>query len=143
MRDVPPWSTKPYYLTADAESMTVKSKRGRRRYIAFTVSPSLRRSALIEALTERMGADAPRVIQCSEGWCIIRCPPNMCARSISMMSEIDPQAVSLRTSGTLISLRQRYPELMRLRPPPKRRRSHYTDINARIKVHIVPSTNRF
>ncbi|MGN1044608.1 MAG: hypothetical protein ACI4Q9_01460 [Candidatus Methanomethylophilaceae archaeon] len=122
--------------------MTVKSKRGRRRYIAFTVSPSLRRSELIGALTERMGADAPRVIQCSEGWCIIRCPPEQCASAIGTISEIDPGSVSLRTSGTLITLRRRYPELMRLRPPPMRRRSHYTDINARIKVHIVPSTNR-
>lgn len=101
--------------------MVVKSKRGRRRYIAFVVDPSLTKESLIARFRNSAIDPAPHVIQCSEGWCILRCAPNEREGTISSMAEVDPFSRSLRTSGTVISLRRRYPELMRLRPPPKRR----------------------
>ncbi|MBO5654188.1 MAG: hypothetical protein J6V08_02650 [Candidatus Methanomethylophilaceae archaeon] len=101
--------------------MVVKSKRGRRRYIAFTVDESLTKETLIARFRTSKVPFEPRVIQCSEGWCIIRCEPKEREDAISIMKAVDPKSVSLRTSGTVITLRNRYPELMRLRPPPKRR----------------------
>ena len=101
--------------------MVVKSKRGRRRYIAFTVDPALTKESLISKFRELREAYVPHIIQCSEGWCILRCSPKEREDAIGCMGRADPTSKSLRTSGTVITLRQRYPELMRLRPPPKRR----------------------
>ena len=66
------------------------------------------------------GDSAPKVIQCAEGWCILRCRPEDRDETISLMSRIDPESKSLRTSGTLITLRRRYPRLMETRPPARR-----------------------
>ena len=95
--------------------MTVKEKRGRRRYVAFTVSPDLTKASLTGALRAACG-DPPHVIQCSEGWAVVRCSPHDISDTVTAMNLADPSSVSLRTSGTLCSLRERYPELKRLRP---------------------------
>ncbi|MDR0779000.1 MAG: hypothetical protein LBE48_06165 [Methanomassiliicoccaceae archaeon] len=98
--------------------MTVKEKTGRRRYVAFTVDPLFGKETLISALRKASG-DPPYVIQCREGWCIVRCTPGSVDSTITVMRNADPSSVSLRTSGTLRTLRERYPELERLRPPRK------------------------
>ena len=100
--------------------MTVKSVRGRRRYVAFVCDPSLDRPNLVAALRAVAGDGAPKVIQCSEGWCILRCSPETRDEAVDAMSSADPSSRSLRTSGTLRALRSRYPRLMELRPPPRR-----------------------
>jgi len=102
-------------------TMVVKSKRGRRRYIAFTVDGSLTKETLIARFRTSDLPFEPRVVQCSEGWCIIRCGPKEREDAIAIMKAVDPKSTSLCTSGTVVTLRNRYPELMRLRPPPKRR----------------------
>jgi RNase P/RNase MRP subunit POP5 len=94
--------------------MTVKEKRGRRRYIAFTVRPELTRDGLIASL--RTVRASPYVVQCSEGWAIVRCSPRDVEGTIAVMREAEPSSVSLRTSGTLSALRERYPRLKELRP---------------------------
>ena len=101
--------------------MVVKSKRGRRRYIAFTVDANLTAEALAGKLKAFCSESAPKVIQCAEGWCILRCTPKECAETIALMSRIYPDSKSLRTSGTLITLRRRYPILQATRPPAKRK----------------------
>ena len=100
--------------------MTVKSKRGRRRYIAFTLDSKFDRPSLISGLRSVAGEEAPDVVQCSEGWCIVRCTPDRREETIRLMGLVDPSAKSLRTSGTLITLRRRYPRLMETRPPARR-----------------------
>ena len=100
--------------------MTVKSKRGRRRYIAFTLDSKFDRTSLISGLRSVAGDAAPYVVQCSEGWCIVRCTPDRREETIALMGLVDPSAVSLRTSGTLITLRRRYPRLEETRPPARR-----------------------
>ena len=50
--------------------MTVKSKRGRRRYIAFKVSPGLTAPELSQKVPRQF-----RVIQCAGGMAIVRCSP--------------------------------------------------------------------
>jgi hypothetical protein len=108
-----------YVQENERETMTVKEKTGRRRYIAFTVDPSLNKETLISAL-RKVRNEPPYVVQCGEGWCIIRCLPADIDASIVIMKNADPSSLSLRTSGTLHTLREKYPELKRLRPPKKR-----------------------
>ena len=100
--------------------MTVKSKRGRRRYIAFTLDSRFDRGSLIAGLKSVAGEEAPYVVQCSEGWCIVRCTPDRREETIDLMAAVDPSSKSLRTSGTLITLRKRYPRLEETRPPARR-----------------------
>lgn len=94
--------------------MVVKEKRGRRRYIAFRVDPALRRDDLRRALA------AGSVIQCSEGWAIVRCAPSETSVVAESLRSAYPETVSLATSGTLKTLRERYLNLERTRPPKKR-----------------------
>lgn len=94
--------------------MVVKEKRGRRRYVAFSLDPGLRRDDLRRALA------AGSVIQCSEGWAIVRCAPSETSLMAESVRSADPGAVSLATSGTLKTLREKYPELERTRPPKRR-----------------------
>jgi len=98
--------------------MTVKEKRGRRRYIAFTTDPLLTKEAVI-SLLRKLSDVPPYVVQCAEGWTIVRCAPGDIDDTIALIGLADPSSVSLRTSGTLASLRDRYPELKRLRPVKK------------------------
>ena len=53
--------------------MTVKSKRGRRRYLVFTVPGSASRESMIRAIP---GGKRFNVIQCAEGMAIVRCAPD-------------------------------------------------------------------
>lgn len=92
--------------------MVVKSKRGRRRYIAFMVSPSMDKGTLINGLNSACSEnESVYVVQCQNERAIIRCPPEMVERSIELMGEVDPCSVSMLTSGTLKTLRGKYPEL--------------------------------
>ena len=88
--------------------------------MAFTLDSKFDRASLIAGLKSVAGDSAPYVVQCSEGWCIVRCTPDMREETVQLMKLIDPSAVSLRTSGTLITLRKRYPRLMETRPPARR-----------------------
>ena len=111
----------PNTMSAPGESnnelfdMTVKEKRGRRRYVVFTVSAGLTKDALIGALRNVCG-DPPYVVQCAGGWAVVRCSPADVDRVIEKMGLADASSVSLRTSGTLASLYGRYPDLKRSRP---------------------------
>jgi RNase P/RNase MRP subunit POP5 len=101
--------------------MVVKEIRGRRRYIAFTVDPKFTKDTLIPKLRSRCGPDeAPYVVQCSKGWAIVRCPPERREATIELMRTVDPICVPLLTSGTLITLRRKYPILQDTRPPAKK-----------------------
>ncbi len=101
--------------------MVVKSERGRRRYIAFIVDPALSKESLAGKLRAFAGEVAPKVIQCAEGWCIVRCTPKDRDDVIALMGRAAPGSKSLRTSGTLITLRRRYPRLMETRPPSRKK----------------------
>ncbi|MDY0293689.1 MAG: hypothetical protein RBQ77_03865 [Candidatus Methanomethylophilaceae archaeon] len=99
--------------------MAVKEKRGRRRYVAFRVGPRTTKEALIGKLRALRGESAPYVVQCSSGWCIVRCPPKDVDDTVRLVTRADPEAESLLTSGTLRTLRDRYPGM---RSAPRRRR---------------------
>ena len=100
--------------------MVVKAVRGRRRYIAFTVNPSLTRETLIPKLRALKDDEAPYVIQCSEGWAVVRSSPEKRDGDIAIMKSADPDSVPLRTSGTLRTLRDRYGVLKRTRLPARK-----------------------
>lgn len=100
--------------------MVVKAKRGRRRYIVFEVSPNLDKGDLIRMTNSVCGKDESLyIIQCGSGKAVIRCAPGERDRTAELMSLADPGCVSLKTSGTLKTLRDIYPEL---KVPSKRRR---------------------
>ncbi len=96
--------------------MVVKSKRGRRRYVAITLDPSFEKETLIGKVNAMTGGKCPKIIQCSSGWCIFRCAPGETEDCMNYIKTASPDAISLRTSGTLITLRKRYPVLMSTRP---------------------------
>ena len=91
--------------------MVVKSKRGRRRYVAFTLSETFTKETLAGKLSAYSGGTEFKVIQCASGWCIVRSAPNDVRKVIEMMSHADPASKSVSTSGTLITLRSKYPPL--------------------------------
>ena len=95
--------------------MTVKDKVGRKRYIAFSVDSKFSKDTLISALRS-VSAAQPYVIQCGEGWAIVRCMHDSVDETKEAVKRADPKSLPLRTSGTLRTLRSRYPELERLRP---------------------------
>jgi len=96
--------------------MTVKSKRGRRRYIVFEVGPEVNGGALSRAVFG-LGPQI-KVISCREGMAAIRCAPIDTERVIATVLSSFPGSRSVRTSGTLKSLRDRYGSLKKERRPP-------------------------
>jgi len=100
--------------------MVVKSVRGRRRYIVFTVPPETGRSELLESLSSLTSAMPDlRVITSFGGKAIIRCSPSEIEPVSAAMAEQYPGSESLITSGTLRTVRDAYPEL---KVPQKKKR---------------------
>ena len=94
--------------------MTVKSERGRRRYIAFTTDPELTKESAMHLIP---GGKRFNIIQCAEGMAIVRCAPAEIDECIASVRQVDPSAEPLVTSGTLRTLRDRYPLLKETAPP--------------------------
>lgn len=94
--------------------MVVKSVRGRRRYIFFEVPQATRRDDLT-AMLESIAS--VKVITCSGGEAVVRCSPVDRDETIGRVSASGGRSV--KTSGTLRTLRDEYPSL---RVPQKRRR---------------------
>ena len=92
--------------------MVVKQKRGRRRYVIFACDPpySDRNEAVAELnhLFRVHDGRPPHVIDTGEWHLIVRCSPSEVGDIISTLSEGDRSIRSLRTSGTLRTLRERY-----------------------------------
>ena len=95
--------------------MVVKETRGRRRYVAFSLSGSIPGPELERRLSSS-GYGQVRVIQCAGGWCILRCEPGLIDRTREIMERICPGSSSVSTSGNLLTLRRRYPILWETRP---------------------------
>ena len=91
--------------------MVVKSKRGRRRYVVFSTSVSLTKEDLIRKLRSSCGENAPYVIQHANGKTVIRCSPTEIDDISAKLRSVDDTSESLITSGTLKTIRERYPEL--------------------------------
>lgn len=94
--------------------MVVKEKRGRRRYIAFRVDGKLSDEQLLAKLNATLspkGIKVPKVIQFDGRMGILRCSPLDKEKVVSLLAErSDPQGMieTLSTSGTLLTLRQKY-----------------------------------
>ncbi len=100
--------------------MVVKSVRGRRRYIVFTVPGDAGRTEVLEALSG-LAEEMPdlRVITSFGGKAIVRCSPPEIERVTAAMKQGFEGSESLITSGTLRKVREEYPEL---RVPQKKKR---------------------
>ncbi|MFP4546281.1 MAG: hypothetical protein ACLFPN_05460 [Methanomassiliicoccales archaeon] len=94
--------------------MVVKEKRGRRRYIAFTVSPTVPRpriKALLERAAAEVGVGRPKLIQFDGRKGIVRCnhlDKDGMIEALERAGGEELEIATLRTSGTLRKLRQRY-----------------------------------
>ncbi len=99
--------------------MVVKEKRGRRRYVLFRMSSDLDKRSLVKAINRSYGRDsAPYVIQCQDSMSIVRCSPDDIEELIKVMLSIDENCYSVTTSGTLKTIRDKYPQ-MRVRSEKK------------------------
>ncbi len=99
--------------------MVVKDRRGRRRYIAFRVhsdSP-VSTEGFLRALDDesrRAGAKTPKLIEFDGKTGIVRCSNLDKEKAIGVLSRIgsidgmNVRVETLRTSGTLLTLRERY-----------------------------------
>ena len=96
--------------------MVVKSERGRRRYVFFEVPEGTRRDDVSAALD---GIQSVKVVTCAGGEAVVRCSPAERADVAVRMGSAFDGCRSVRTSGTLRGLRDRYPSL---RVPQKRKR---------------------
>ena len=92
--------------------MVVKSVRGRRRYIVFTVPEDAGRTEVLEALSG-LTEDMPdlRVITSFGGKAVVRCSPSEIEKVSAAMKQGFAGSESLITSGTLRKIREEYPEL--------------------------------
>ena len=100
--------------------MVVKSVRGRRRYVVFTVPAEIGRTELLETLkdlTETM--PDIRVITSFGGKAVVRCSPAEIQAVSDRIRGCYPGSESLITSGTLRKIREEYPEL---KVPQKKKR---------------------
>ncbi|NLX47877.1 MAG: hypothetical protein GXY70_06905 [Euryarchaeota archaeon] len=94
--------------------MVVKEKRGRRRYIAFRVESSMSDEELLAALNvimSRRGMKMPKLIQFDGNMGILRCSPADKDRVVMALSEgsgTQRTIETLSTSGTLLTLREKY-----------------------------------
>ena len=96
--------------------MVVKSKRGRRRYVAFEVPCGTGRDELSSVVD---GCASAKVITCYKGLATVRCSPEERDPVVNAVLEGMPGSRSITTSGTLRTLRDEYPEL---RVPRKRKK---------------------
>ncbi|NLK25454.1 MAG: hypothetical protein GX307_02630 [Euryarchaeota archaeon] len=92
--------------------MVVKSKRGRRRYIAFTTSSHSREDLLrtIDSTLREAGIPSYKLIQYNGEKGIIRVGGEYQSRAVEALnrSRADPSFSTLAVSGTLRTLRERF-----------------------------------
>lgn len=98
--------------------MTVKSVRGRRRYVVFAVSPGLDRETVARRIP---GGRRFPVIQCAEGYAVVRCAPAEISECAKAVGAVDPSSHIVTVSGTLKTLRDGNPVLKRTAPPKPRK----------------------
>ena len=91
--------------------MVVKSERGRRRYVVYTVPEGTRWDEVLEALSADPTPSQLKVISCFSGMAVIRTEPSGLDEVRCRMHARWPGSESLITSGTLRTVRDRYPEL--------------------------------
>lgn len=102
---------------ATRKSMVVKSARGRRRYIYFRIPAGTHRDDLAAMMGDRIAS--AKVITCHGTDAVIRCLPQDCIPLSELLSSPDNGCESVKTSGTLRTLRDEYP---RLKVPQHRKR---------------------
>lgn len=106
-----------------ARCMTVKSKRGRRRYTAFEVPLGTDRRTAETAVSDIGSA---KVITCGKGYAVIRSLPEDREALEDTMSARITGSVAFDCSGTLKTLRTRHPQLNAPRKRRKRSRTERT-----------------
>lgn len=92
--------------------MVVKSVRGRRRYVSFSVPQDTCRDDVAAALGGAgPGLEKTKVITCRNGKAVVRCAPGDTPKVTVALATVLGDVRSLDTSGTLHALRGRDPDL--------------------------------
>ncbi len=100
--------------------MVVKSVRGRRRYISFEVPAETTRDSIVAAVEAAdPRPESFKAITCSKGKAVVRCSPADRDAVTAIVCSLGPDVRSLKTSGTLRTLRDADPDL---RVPQKKKR---------------------
>jgi hypothetical protein len=81
------------------------------------MSVTMTKEELIRAFRTKCGGDVPYVIQCVPGKAVIRCSPDEIDKVKDRMKAVDSGSESIITSGTLRTLRDRYPVLKANKKP--------------------------
>jgi len=97
--------------------MAVKERIGRRRYVVFDVPPDMTKEGLIKRFRSVCPDDPPYIIQCGSGKAMLRCSPERREDTIRRMAQAAPGSAPLATSGTIRTIRERYPELKTAKKP--------------------------
>lgn len=95
--------------------MTVKSRYGRKRYIAFDLGRCVSKKKL-ESDLSRNNHYQIKVIQCAEKWCVLKCEPKHMTHVTDIIPKMIPGSVSKSISGSLLALRKKYTILRSTRP---------------------------
>lgn len=98
-----------YIGCPDGSGMVVKSVRGRRRYIFFRTPIHIRRDDLGSILAEKYPDH--KIITCHDGEAVVRCGPSDVPGIVEVLESQGSEYVSVKTSGTLRTLRDEYPSL--------------------------------
>ncbi len=85
--------------------MVVKSERGRRRYIYFTIPEDIHHDDVFEVLS---GVPSAKVITCSGGEAVVRCSPADKTAAIEAMTSGLEGCAPVLMSGTLRALRDKH-----------------------------------
>lgn len=98
-----------YMPCATRNGMVVKSVRGRRRYIYFRIPAGTHRDDLTAMIGDRIAS--AKVITCHRTDAVVRCLPQDCSALTGLLSGPENGCESVKTSGTLRTLRDEYPQL--------------------------------
>jgi RNase P/RNase MRP subunit POP5 len=91
--------------------MVVKEKRGRRRYVAFETSEMIDPETVSRAIITsavKLGVRPPKLIQFEGNRGIVRSLEPEKEATLELMNTSELRMKTLRTSGTLKTLRERY-----------------------------------
>ena len=103
--------------------MVVKDKVGRRRYVAFVVTPPVEKARLAAALRSAPGPDRPWLVEYDGGRGLVGCAHTAKDATIAFLNALRVGSSGLRTtgtSGTIRKARQKFlPPARRSREPPK------------------------
>lgn len=86
--------------------MVVKDRVGRRRYVAFVVTPPVEKARLLAALRSAPGTDRLRLVEYDGGRGLVQCAHTEKEATIAFLNGMRIGVARLRTTGTSGTIRK-------------------------------------